>query len=260
MQIINMNDSYFIKQTDTASEIHLKILGYEGEPISLEGKRVEVVIGNAIGRLLVKEPTILSEVGELKFNLDIGEVLPSGKQNLEVHIYEPNEEKVVAPSKGFYQLRVEQSIDEIDAEVNTVTLDYFTGEIQKLSASTSVQASRAELAADSANLAASEAAEKAALVEEAIQDTEQAKQAAIEAASYVDEKKPLIEKFTGEQENLQAQVDTLIINGDSSPAAAQAAINTEGVNKSTLKARLDDDYTKVTQQLAETANQLNLDS
>lgn len=77
--------------------------------------------------------------------------------------------------------------------------------------------------------------------------------AAKESADYIKEKKPLIDQFTDEQTNLQAQVDTLIINGDSSPAAAQAAINAVGVNKGTLKARLDDDYNKVTQQLADTA-------
>lgn len=127
-----MNDSYFLKQTDTASEIHLKILGYENEPIDMLDKRVEVVIGNEFGRYLVKEPSILPEVGELTFGLDIGDLLPTGKNRLEVHIYESNGEKIVAPSKGFYQLRIEQSIDEMEAEVNVVLLDYFLSEFDRM--------------------------------------------------------------------------------------------------------------------------------
>lgn len=81
--------------------------------------------------------------------------------------------------------------------------------------------------------------------------------AAKESVEYIEAKKPLIEKFTDEQTNLQAQVDTLVINGDSSPAAAQAAVNAEGVNKGTLKARLDDDYNKVTQQLADITHDMS---
>lgn len=47
------------------------------------------------------------------------------------------------------------------------------------------------------------------------------------------------------------RVDTLVINGDSSAAAAEAAIDTEGVNHGTLNNRLGSDYTKLSTQLAE---------
>lgn len=75
---------------------------------------------------------------------------------------------------------------------------------------------------------------------------------ASEAADYIEGKEDLINKFTGEQENLQAQVDKLVVEGDSSPAAAQAAVGADGTKHSTLKARLDAEQNKVAQQLAET--------
>lgn len=56
---------------------------------------------------------------------------------------------------------------------------------------------------------------------------------------------------TDAEKRLQGQVDALVISGDSSPAAAQAAVDSNGVNKGTLKKRLDDDYNEVTTQLAE---------
>jgi hypothetical protein len=51
--------------------------------------------------------------------------------------------------------------------------------------------------------------------------------------------------------NVQAQVDTLVVNGDSSPAAAQAAVDANGVTKSSLKKRLDDDYNELSSSVAE---------
>lgn len=132
MQIVNVNQSYYLKQNDTATDIHVRVVDYEENPIDLAGKRIEVIIGNEEGRLLVKEPTILSEIGELTFGLDEGDILPSGKQRVEIHIYQDNGEKIVAPSKGFYELRIEKSMDELDVEITTVTLDYFISEFNRL--------------------------------------------------------------------------------------------------------------------------------
>lgn len=53
------------------------------------------------------------------------------------------------------------------------------------------------------------------------------------------------------QDGIQEQINTLVINGDSSPAAAQAAVDAKGIDKGTLKKRLDDDYNEVTTQLAQ---------
>lgn len=99
---------------------------------------------------------------------------------------------------------------------------------------------QAKLAAEMALLAGSEAqaqAERASL-----------------GANYIDEKKPLIEEFTGEQTNLQAQLDALVVDGDSSPEAAQARVGTDATAYATLKARLDAEQNKVTAQLADLVN------
>jgi lysophospholipase L1-like esterase len=60
--------------------------------------------------------------------------------------------------------------------------------------------------------------------------------------------------------DLQTQINTLVINGDSSPAAAQAAIDAKGVNKGTLKQRLDDDYNEHAALLAQKAAQADLNT
>lgn len=52
--------------------------------------------------------------------------------------------------------------------------------------------------------------------------------------------------------NLQAQVDTLVVNGDSSVAAAQAAVDASGFDYKNLKLRLDTEHSQVITQLTET--------
>ncbi|WP_211062127.1 glycosyl hydrolase family 28-related protein [Heyndrickxia faecalis] len=52
-------------------------------------------------------------------------------------------------------------------------------------------------------------------------------------------------------DNIQAQVDNLVADGDSSPEAAQARVGADGTNYTTLKQRLDTENQSVTAQLAE---------
>jgi|GEM_PF-5856704 len=52
-------------------------------------------------------------------------------------------------------------------------------------------------------------------------------------------------------DNLQTQVNTLVVSGDSSPQAQQASVGADGTNyNGNLKARLDSEYNNVTAQLA----------
>ncbi|NWN93807.1 MAG: SGNH/GDSL hydrolase family protein, partial [Bacillus sp. (in: Bacteria)] len=53
-------------------------------------------------------------------------------------------------------------------------------------------------------------------------------------------------------DNIQAQVDNLVADGDSSTEAAQARVGADGTNYTTLKQRLDTEHGDVTAQLAET--------
>lgn len=75
------------------------------------------------------------------------------------------------------------------------------------------------------------------------------------AVDYIKTKEPLINKFVDGQTNLQAQVDKLVVSGDSSPAAAQASVGSDATVYPSLKARLDAENNKVTSQLADTARQ-----
>ncbi|MEK6459148.1 metallophosphoesterase [Heyndrickxia faecalis] len=59
-------------------------------------------------------------------------------------------------------------------------------------------------------------------------------------------------------DNIQAQVDNLVADGDSSPEAAQARVGADGTNYTTLKQRLDTEHADVTAQLADTADKINV--
>jgi lysophospholipase L1-like esterase len=80
-----------------------------------------------------------------------------------------------------------------------------------------------------------------------------------EQGDYIEGKKPDIEKFTGEQTNLQAQVDQLVIDGDSSPEAAQARVDGDGNSYTTLKKRLDAKDAHFSEVLAEKVSQSELE-
>jgi len=57
------------------------------------------------------------------------------------------------------------------------------------------------------------------------------------------------EDIQDKTDNLQAQIDVLVTDGDSSPEAAQARVNTSGVTKPSLKVRLDDDFNDLSNQI-----------
>lgn len=132
MLLENINDSFFLKSNDTATQIHLRVLDSEEKPFPLENaKKIEVVIGVEAGRVLTLTPKLLSGVGELEFGLDEGDLIPVGKNRLEVHVYTQEGEKHVAPSKGYYMLNIQKPIDELGVEVTTYTLDYFLSQVDK---------------------------------------------------------------------------------------------------------------------------------
>src|SRR5690625_411983 len=60
-------------------------------------------------------------------------------------------------------------------------------------------------------------------------------------------------------ESTQTQLDTIVIDGDSSVEAAQARVDEKGEPHPTLKARIDDGMNSVNQQLAEKAPQEDVD-
>lgn len=57
-------------------------------------------------------------------------------------------------------------------------------------------------------------------------------------------------------DSVKQQLDTAVMAGDSGPAAAQAAIDADGVEHPSLKDRIDTDVIKLNEQLADTENQL----
>src|SRR5690625_4686243 len=68
----------------------------------------------------------------------------------------------------------------------------------------------------------------------------------------------IAETALSNSENTQTQLDTIVIDGDSSVEAAQARVDSEGNTYNTLKERLDEKETEFTSQLAQKANQNTL--
>src|SRR5690625_2122375 len=58
-------------------------------------------------------------------------------------------------------------------------------------------------------------------------------------------------------ESTQTQLDTIVIDGDSSVEAAQARVDEKGIVHPTLKARIDDGMNSVNSQLAQAENSIN---
>ena len=85
----------------------------------------------------------------------------------------------------------------------------------------------------------------------AITDAEQAKVTADGADSKATQ-------ALSNSESTQTQLDTIVINGDSSVEAAQARVDEKGVGHTTLKDRIDDGFTKVTSQLNDIENDIRL--
>jgi hypothetical protein len=61
-------------------------------------------------------------------------------------------------------------------------------------------------------------------------------------------------------DNQQAQIDQLVVSGDSSPAAAQAQVGSDGTVYGSLKTRLDTEHNKHSSELAQKAPQTSLDA
>lgn len=80
---------------------------------------------------------------------------------------------------------------------------------------------------------------------EAIKDADSAK---ADAGAAVD----TANQALANSESTQTQLDTIVIDGDSSVEAAQARVDEKGVSHPTLKARIDDGFEKTTAQLADT--------
>lgn len=65
------------------------------------------------------------------------------------------------------------------------------------------------------------------------------------------------EQALANSESTQTQLDTIVIDGDSSVEAAQARVDEKGDSHSTLKERIDDGFTKTNVQLAQTDSLLH---
>lgn len=78
-----------------------------------------------------------------------------------------------------------------------------------------------------------------------------------EALSTANTAKTTADSALSKSETTQTQLDTIVINGDSSVEAAQARVDANGEAKTTLKKRLDDDYNEVTSKLAEKSNEID---
>lgn len=99
------------------------------------------------------------------------------------------------------------------------------------------------------NGAADNANAMADLAQTAADIAEQITELAQEKVEFIEGHEEDIIFFTSMQNNLQAQVNQLVVSGDSSPEAAQARVDVNDVAHSTLKSRIDNDVVKINQKI-----------
>jgi len=96
-------------------------------------------------------------------------------------------------------------------------------------------------------------------INQSIEHANEAKNESSQANTTADGAKQIAESSNTKSLSTQEQLDQVVIEGDSSVEAAQARVDTDGVSHQTLKERLDDEHTEVTTQLADKAEQSELD-
>ena len=243
MQLVNLNNSYFLKQNDTATQIKLGVLDYEGNPFPLDtAEKVEVVIGVEEGRVLVKEASLLSGIGEIEFGLDEGDIIPVGDNRLEVHIYTSNGEKHVVPSKGYYKLRVQEAIDDLDVQVTTYTLDYFLDQVNKITEGLPETIQEAQRLSEQMQMDLDEVAQLKTDAQEAANLSHEARDVANQIIDDMTTVKADAEKATTDA-NLAATNATNAAN-NANEAADNANLAAEHANNEGDYAKLQGDYAK----------------
>lgn len=127
MRINTVDNTNYIKCTDSGSILEVFITDYNGKPIDVTSfKKVEIVVGNEYGRLATITPLESGTDGFIRFKFDETNLLPSGRYFLEVHFYlnDGTQQKKIAPSKGSFVMIVTDSIDEItENRVNIIDLN-----------------------------------------------------------------------------------------------------------------------------------------
>jgi hypothetical protein len=229
-----LNEFNVLKQGDTKSEIRLQLLDFSEKELNLTGKTVNVVIANSIGKILEKTPAIDStDPGVIYFQFTPDDITGYGDMRLEVHVIDSDGKTQVIPSNGYYTFRIDRSLDELaGGNVTSYTLQHFIDEVDQKKAELEGVANKA---IDKSN--------------EAMNKATDAETTAAEAVGIANEANTKAD-FT------QTQLDQVTGEGTIDPAVEQMTVDTEGVIHPSPDARLRSDYTKVSEQLAQTQQKL----
>jgi len=136
MRLKSLNRVHYIKEDDTFTPIQLQVIGYDNKPFDLsEAEEIVVKIGISDGMLAQKKLsdgtlTRMEVTGGLEFRLDVDDQLVRGANFIEVQ-GTINSKKFKAPSKGYYKLNIEKSMDSIGQAVTKITLDYFMEKVDE---------------------------------------------------------------------------------------------------------------------------------
>ena len=237
-----------LKQGDTFNEIRVRL---QRENVNVSFTDVTVVWSAAgpNGAIITDRPATIHGNGEISFAFTEEDKGAWGTLRIEFKVTHNVTNKVEKfPANDHVRLHVTRSHDDLThTPVTFASLSYFNAQVEAAAKSASEASQHALLVEKQGEFAQ----EQAELAQEAITVATRETDRAAQVSGYLEEKKPLIDKFTGDQTNLQAQVDQLIVEGDSSPAAAQAAVGTDGKVYPTLKARLDTEQKATAQQLAD---------
>ncbi len=130
MRIYSVDNTNYIRSTDTASILEIFITENNGTPVNLTSySKVEVAIGNEVGRIITLTPLSKGADGRLTFKFTSATSLTNGKYYLEVHLTTntTSNEKKVAPSRSTFFIEIAKSLDEPlnnNILIETVNIDY----------------------------------------------------------------------------------------------------------------------------------------
>jgi len=219
MQLELINETVYLKSNDTATDIALRVLDDLDTPFPLDTmSKIEAVIGVAEGRILTLPVTLLSGVGELKFGLDNGDLVPSGDLRLEVHMFTATGDMHNAPSKGYYKLRIQKPIDELQAQVTTYTLQYFLDQMNQATAGIPEMIAEGNKAIDNLNKSAEGIDDIKADAQQALEDANNANTAAGVALDKAN-------LALGTVDNAVARANTATDNANAAAGRADTAAN-----------------------------------
>lgn len=136
-----------IKESDTLTDMRLRLLDGKKLAVDLTGKTVKIILANATGKILEKNAVLGLNKGEVVFGLAPADVTGYGQMFLEVHVF-TGTERMIFPSDGYVPVKIDRNLTALGVVVPTVTIEAFEMRVSNLE--TNVATALTNLANDKA--------------------------------------------------------------------------------------------------------------